>query len=321
MEVTLKVRRYDSGNGPEASEQSYTIEIDEQDTLLDALVQIRDENDPTLGFRGSCRSGFCGDCTMTVHGKGAITCRTKVGKAAKKSEDGVIPIAPIKMAKVVKDLIYDDQHFHWDKIKATQPWVDIDSRISEHDSVMSNERVKELRLAMSCTQCGLCDQGCVVLAIDKTYLGPGALTKAFRTVHDPRDTRYRERLDLLSQKRGVWDCAHCFEATEHCPKGIEPTDRIFDIHDKVIKEDLGVGGAKRHYKSFAASVKAHGWLDEARLAIESEGIGNVKGILKLIPLAVKAALRGKRPMPYFLHKKRPGYKKIRSIFEKWEVKR
>ena len=64
----------------------------------------------------------------------------------------------------------------------------------------------------------LCDQGCVVLAIDKTYLGPGAFTKAFRTVHDSRDTRYRERLDLLSQKRGMWDCAHCFEATEcfHC---------------------------------------------------------------------------------------------------------
>jgi succinate dehydrogenase / fumarate reductase iron-sulfur subunit len=174
---------------------------------------------------------------------------------------------------------------------------------------------------MSCTQCGLCDQGCVVLAIDKTYLGPGALTKAFRTVHDSRDTRYKERLDSLSGKRGMWDCAHCFEASEHCPKGIEPTDRIFDLHDKVIKEDLGVGGAKRHYKSFAASVKADGWLDEARLAIESEGLGNVKGILRLIPLAVKAALRGKRPMPYFLHKKRPGHKKIRSIFEKWEVKK
>ena len=318
MEVKIDVKRYDNVTNGKGSSQSYTLNIEGNSTLLDALIQIREDQDPTLSFRGSCRTGFCGDCTMNVNGKGGITCRTTVSKAWKKAEDGAISMGPLKLAKVSKDLIYDAEGFHWDKLKTVEPWIDPVDPPSDGEHLVSNDEVQDLRSVMSCTQCGLCDQGCTVLVVDKTFVGPAALTKAYRAVFDSRDSRTRERLEKLSLRQGMWDCTHCFEASEHCPKFIEPTDRIFALHDKAIKAEAGPSKVVNHYKSFAASVKAHGWLDEGRLAIETEGYTNVKGLMKLLPFAAKAGLKGKRPLPYMLHRKRPGANRIKRIFEKWE---
>ena len=321
MEVTLKIRRSNSSTNGKGVDQDYTLEVEEGATILDALVQIREDQDPTLAFRGSCRTGFCGDCTMNVNGKGAICCRVKVDQASKKAEDGTITVAPLKLINIAKDLIYDADNFHWDKFKAVEPWIEPVEPPAEGEYIVDNKSIEELRVAMSCTQCGLCDQGCVVIDVDRTYLGPAALTKAYRVVYDPRDSREKERLEKLSLKRGMWDCTHCFEASEHCPKHIEPTDRIFALHDKAIQHEVGPSSVKNHYKSFAASVKAHGWLDEGRLALETEGLTNIKGLMKLLPFALKAGMKGKRPMPYLLHPTRPGTDRIKRIFEKWENKR
>ena len=171
--------------------------------------------------------------------------------------------------------------------------------------------------ASSCTLCGMCDEGCTVLVIDKTFLGPAALTRAFKPVADPRDKVIERRLSELSEKRGMWDCVHCFEATEHCPKGIDPTDRILSLRDEAIKRGIGTPRVVRHNDSFAKSIKSSGWLDEARLAIESEGLTNIGGLMHLVPTAAKAMAHRKAPLPY-LHKKRPGAKHIKRIFETWE---
>ena len=127
----------------------------------------------------------------------------------------------------------------------------------------------------------------------------------------------KQRLEHLSQKRGMWDCVHCYEATEHCPKGIDPTDKIMSLRDKAIKWGIGPPRVVRHNDSFAASVKSSGWLDEGRLAIETEGFLNVPGLLKLMPTALKALAHHKAPLP-FLHHKRPGAKHIKRIFKRWE---
>ena len=239
MEVKFAVKRYDPITNADKSTQTYTAEVDEGDMLLDALLQIRDEQDPTLAFRGSCRSGFCGDCTMTVNGKGAIACRTKVKKAWDGAEDGAIELEPLKMSRQMKDLVYNAREFHWNKFRAVEPWVDPVQAPSEGEHLVPGGHDKRLTESMRCTQCGLCDQGCTVLVVDKTFVGPAALTKAYRVVADERDSRKRQRLDKLSLPRGMWDCTHCFEASEHCPKYIEPTDRIFDLHSMAIKAEAG----------------------------------------------------------------------------------
>ena len=317
MELTLKVHRYDPSTDDKGQLQTYNLDIDDDATVLDALMQVREEQDGTLAFRGSCRTGFCGDCTMRISRRNRIACCTSVAEALRDDE---ITVEPIRIINVAKDMMFDMEAMVYEKYEAVEPWIEPAEPLPEREHMVPNEVIKDLRKVMSCTMCWLCDEGCTTMVVDRKFLGPAALTKAYRVVADPRDSRTTERLHKLSERDGIWDCCHCFEATEHCPKEIDPTDKIIGLRNRAIKVGAGSPSIKAHYQSFAASVKASGWLDETRLAIDIEGgPTNIKGQLKQLPLALKALKRGKIPKPYFLHPKRPGADKIKTIFEKWEA--
>jgi succinate dehydrogenase / fumarate reductase iron-sulfur subunit len=321
MEITFKVHRYDPATDGKGQSQSYSLDIEENATVLDAMMRIREEQDSTLAFRGSCRTGFCGDCTMRINKKNRVACCTAVSDVAKDDE---ISVDPIRLIKVSKDMMFDMEDMVYKKYKAVEPWIEPTEPQPQGEHIVPNEVIQDLRKVMSCTMCWLCDEGCTTMVVDKKFMGPAALTKGYRAVSDPRDSRTDERLRNLGDVHGLWDCCHCFEASEHCPKGIEPTERIFALRDMAIKKNLGspsVPTVRNHYRSFAASVKAHGWLDEARLAIETEGVTNIAGQLKQLPLGIKALIRGKLPKPYFFHKKRKGADRVKRIFEKWEEKK
>ena len=319
MEVSFKVRRYDPATDGDAHMQGYTLDIEEDATVLDALMRIREEQDSTLAFRGTCRSGFCGDCTMRISRRNRIACCTSVAQALRDEE---ITVEPIRIINVSKDMMFDMGAMVYDKYQAVEPWIEPKEPLPQREHMVPNEVIQDLRKVMSCTMCWLCDEGCTTMVVDRKFLGPAALTKAYRVVADPRDSRTTERLHKLSEAEGIWDCCHCFEATEHCPKGIDPTERIFALRNRSIKIGAGSPRVRNHYKSFAASVKKAGWLDEARLAIDTEGgFTNIIAQLKQLPLGLKALRRGKMPKAYFLHRKRPGADKIKSIFQKWEDKK
>ena len=78
MQVTLKVKRYD----PELPEnqrdyyQEYDLDISENSTVLDCLIDIREYQDETLCLRCSCRGAICGSCAMRVNGNAALGCKT-----------------------------------------------------------------------------------------------------------------------------------------------------------------------------------------------------------------------------------------------------
>ena len=319
MELTLKVHRYNPATDGKGQFQTYTLDIEEEATVLDALMRVREEQDSTLAFRGTCRTGFCGDCTMRISRRNRIACCTIVADALR---DGEITVEPIRIINVAKDMMFDMEAMVYQKYQAVEPWIEPAQPLPEREHMVPNEVIQDLRKVMSCTMCWLCDEGCTTMVVDRKFLGPAALTKAYRVVADPRDSRTTERLHKLSETEGIWDCCHCFEATEHCPKEIDPTERILFLRNRAIKVGAGSPSVRNHYKSFAASVKAHGWLDETRLAIDTEGgFANIKAQLKQLPLGLKALKRGKLPKPYFLHPKRPGADKIKSIFQKWEGKK
>ena len=319
MEVSIKVHRYDPTTDGQSHMQAYTLEIEDDATVLDALMRIREEQDSTLAFRGSCRNGFCGDCTMRISRKNRIACCTSVAQALRDDE---ITVEPIRIINVAKDMMFDMGAMVYDKYQAVEPWIEPAEPLPQREHMVPNEVIQDLRKAMSCTMCWLCDEGCSTMVVDRKFLGPAALTKAYRVVADPRDSRTTERLHKLSEADGIWDCCHCFEATEHCPKGIDPTDKIMNLRSRAMKLGAGNHRIRGHYESFAASVKKAGWLDETRLAIDTEGgFTHIWAQLKQLPLGLKALKRGKMPKPYFLHRKRPGADKIKSIFEKWEDKK
>ena len=312
MEVTYKVYRKDPEKDGKPGRSNYTIDIPEDATVLDGLLKIRDEIDSTLAFRASCLRGYCGDCMVRVSGRARLSCVAKVTAFTQKAPE--ISLDPLRIVPVIKDLVFDWDAFMWNKIRAVQPWLEPKEPASDGENLIPDAAMKDLRKVMSCYYCGMCDEGCTVLPVDFNFLGPAALIKAYRFAFDPRGKETRE---ILEEPKGIWDCVHCYEADEHCPRGIEPTKRIIALRDLAFK--LGITNEKvaRHHKSFAASVKESGWLDEGRLAIESEGLTNIKGLMKLLPIAARAMARGKAPIPY-LHPKRPGADKIKKIFEKGE---
>ena len=55
--------------------QSYTIDLNKTGPMmLDALIRIKNEIDPTLTFRRSCREGICGSCAMNIDGVNTLAC-------------------------------------------------------------------------------------------------------------------------------------------------------------------------------------------------------------------------------------------------------
>lgn len=55
--------------------QTYTLDLNKTGPmLLDALIRIKNELDPTLTFRRSCREGICGSCAMNINGQNTLAC-------------------------------------------------------------------------------------------------------------------------------------------------------------------------------------------------------------------------------------------------------
>lgn len=68
--------------------------------VLDALVKIKNEVDPTLTFRRSCREGICGSCAMNINGQNTLACLCKIEEVGKATK-----IYPLPHMFVIKDLV------------------------------------------------------------------------------------------------------------------------------------------------------------------------------------------------------------------------
>ena len=103
---TFKIYRYDPDSGANPRYDRYTIDLDKTGPMvLDALIKIKNEIDPTLTFRRSCREGICGSCSMNMDGRNGLACTTAI-------EDlkGEVRITPLPHMEVVKDLVPDLTH-------------------------------------------------------------------------------------------------------------------------------------------------------------------------------------------------------------------
>jgi succinate dehydrogenase (ubiquinone) iron-sulfur subunit len=48
-------------------------------------IKIKNESDPTLTFRRSCREGICGSCAMNIDGVNTLACLCRIEKDTKKA--------------------------------------------------------------------------------------------------------------------------------------------------------------------------------------------------------------------------------------------
>ena len=321
MDCIIRVRRFDPEvENPESYWQDYPVGLEDNGTVLDALIKIREEVDGTLSLRCSCRSSICGSCSVRINGHAALACKTQASTAL--VEDNIIVVEPAGVMPVIKDLVVDFKLF-WDKIMEVEPYLQPQVEEPEGEYIASNESMRHLSEVTSCIMCGSCVSDCTVLEVDPTFLGPAALAKAYRFTADPRDGDQggdsgvsKERLEKLSLPTGMWDCTRCAECTAVCPKGVRPMDRIMALREQAMEARITNNNGSRHAKSFTELVGHSGTLNEALLPIKTVGLTNIPALMGFAPVGLRALTHGK--MPSLVHPNVENVQDLRKLVRKLE---
>ena len=312
MEAKLDIYRYDPETDTNGSRKEYDVDLPDYGTVLDALLDIRDEQDGTLSLRCSCRSAICGSCSMKINGQSRLACKTLIAEIQHEGE--TIKVDPMGNMPVIKDLVVDMDSF-WDKIRAVEPYLQPEGPEPDRENLVSNDSMMRLAVAMNCIMCGACVSDCTVLEVDDSFLGPAALAKGFRFAADPRDGHQEDRLKSYVEPSGIWDCTRCSMCVQACPKGVEPMERIMDMRVMAMEAGMTDSVGARHVDAFADSIKHSGRLDEFKLARKTFGFP--RWGFELAPFGIRRLL--KRRMPPILHKGISTVRNVTRIFDRLGV--
>ena len=229
---TFRVYRWAPEDEQNPRVDSYEVDLDSCGPMvLDALIKIKNEVDPTLTFRRSCREGICGSCAMNIDGTNTLACT----KAIKDCRDDV-KVYPLPHMPVVKDLVPDMTHFYA-QYASVQPWLKSDTPVAPgKERLQSREDREKLDGLYECILCACCSTSCPSYWWNSDrYLGPAVLLQAYRWIADSRDDATGERLDELEDPFKLYRCHTIMNCTNTCPKDLNPGKAIGEIK-KLIAE-------------------------------------------------------------------------------------
>ncbi len=312
MRIQLSVKRFQPEKEKEPRFRDYYLDIRSDSTVLETLIQLKEEEEGSLAFRYSCRSAICGSCAMRINGSEKLACQTSAREELERFN--ALRIEPLSNAPVIKDLVVNMGPF-WEKVREVTPWLHSggDAENPAARPVFSKEAFDHFHQVDACIMCGACVSACNSLEVSERFTGPAALAKAYRFVADPREPaqRRKERLAELTQPNGIWDCVRCNYCVEVCPKEVKPMEAIIRLRREAIAAGLGNSPAGRHIIAFVDIVKKEGRLNE--------GMQPLKMLWKspwylwqALPVAIKMLLKGKLPFPW--HRPIKGIRFIRNIF-------
>lgn len=186
-------------------------------TVLNALIYIRENINPTLAFGYNCKSGVCGSCALRVNNQERLSCEYKI-------EDGD-KIEPLGRHHHVKDLLVDKKPLR-QILQKVHTWLHVRS-----EKVMDESSIELIEKQSDCVLCSSCFSACPVLDVKFDFLGPFALTRAYRYVADVREEDKSDFIEDI-QMNGIWDCTLCGECAIACPAGINPKADILALRTK-----------------------------------------------------------------------------------------
>ncbi|CAI5731190.1 unnamed protein product [Hyaloperonospora brassicae] len=233
----FKIYRWNPETKGKPSEKTYPVDLNECGPMvLDALFKIKNEQDPTLAFRRSCREAICGSCAMNIDGGNTLACVSPI----KKNKD-VVKIYPLPHMFVVRDLVTDMSNF-FDQYASIEPWLQSTKpKGTEVEHLQSIEDRKKLDGLYECILCACCSTACPSYwwSQDK-YLGPAALLQAFRWIEDSRDNHTSERLHAIDDAFKLYRCHTIMSCTHTCPKGLNPAQAIRKIMGRLGRQQSSV---------------------------------------------------------------------------------
>ncbi|XP_043472138.1 succinate dehydrogenase [ubiquinone] iron-sulfur subunit, mitochondrial [Leptopilina heterotoma] len=195
--------------------------------VLDALIKIKNEIDPTLTFRRSCREGICGSCAMNIGGSNTLACISKI----ESDLNSASKIYPLPHMYIVKDLVPDMTNFY-NQYRNIEPWLQRSDakKESTQQYLQSTDDRQKLDGLYECILCACCSTSCPSYWWNgDKYLGPAVLMQAYRWIIDSRDTQSDKRLEKLRDPFSVFRCHTIMNCTRTCPKGLNPGKAIAEI--------------------------------------------------------------------------------------------
>ena len=283
----VRIFRYDPETGGEGRFQEYSLSVERPDltTILDVLIRIQKEQDPSISFRFACRVNMCGSCGMVINGREGLACKTNVSDLPAGQD---ITIRPLNHFPVIKDLVVDMSSF-FQKYEDTLPFFEPKEKRDEPYRIKPDNPLRvDIGMATDCIACGCCVSSCTMVNHHEGYAGPAALNRAFTLLADERDALFTPRLT-----RALESCYNCrteFNCTEVCPKSISGTRAIKYIQRLAVKNLKDIKPLPPHPAEEAARAKpkpepkeevhtcscgCHGPADESRRSFLKSATGLV----------------------------------------------
>lgn len=230
--MNVEILRYNPEIDEKPYLRTYQVPYDNQTSLLDALGYIKDNLEPELSYRWSCRMAICGSCGMMVNNKPKLACKTFL-----RDYSGHMRIEALANFPIERDLVVDLSHFI-ESLESIKPYI-IGNKMPELDgnphpsAELAKSRTKQTpkqlekyRQFSMCINCGLCYAACPQFGLNPEFIGPAALTMAHRYNLDNRDNGKSERMPFINSENGVWSCTFVGACSEVCPKHVNPAAAI-----------------------------------------------------------------------------------------------
>lgn len=224
MQVKIKIFRYNPETDKKPHYETYKVEAEPTDRVLDLLEYVKNYIDGTLSYRRSCAHGVCGSDAMRINGVNRLACKVLV----KDLGTSKIRIEPLLGMGVHKDLIVDMVPF-FDHYRSILPYFINDEPPPKRERLQSPEERERFDDTTKCILCAACTTSCPSYWANEEYVGPAAIVNAHRFIYDSRDRAAAQRLEILNDQFGVYRCHTIFNCTLACPREIEVTKAIGEV--------------------------------------------------------------------------------------------
>ena len=232
MQVDLRILRYDPERDKKPHWESYAVESDPMDRVLDLLHKVKYEVDGSLSFRRSCGHGICGSDAMLINGRNRLACKVRVDQLGRK-----VSVAPLPGLPTVKDLVVDMDGF-FARYRKVMPFLVAEGPVPERERLQSPEDRARYDDTTKCILCAACTSSCPSFWAKADYVGPAAIVNAHRFIFDSRDEAAEDRLEILADADGVWRCRTIFNCTDACPRGIHVTRAILEVSSAIVDRQV-----------------------------------------------------------------------------------
>jgi len=219
---------------------AYDVDAGADTTVLDALVTIQREQDPTLALRYACRVGMCGSCAMVVNGRERWACRTRLATLGA----GPVSVRPLYHFPLLRDLVVDMTPFVERQTRVGAAHRPAANAAAYAEIAASSAERAEIDDAIECIGCGMCLSACTMVAHDRWFAGPAALNRAFTVQRDRRDAGHEARWTMLLGDDALPRCHGQGGCTDVCPMGLSPTRSIIRLRQMAVRR-LVTGADRR----------------------------------------------------------------------------